>query len=69
MTFKKVDPAEAKGEDAARLLRALELERIGNEAVHRAQEENRRLGIPNWYEVDGRLVSDRPDLTGEDRNK
>lgn len=33
---------------------------IGNIAVHRAQEENRRLGIPNWYSVGGRIVSDQP---------
>ena len=26
-----------------------EIERIGTEAVERAQEENRRLGVPNAY--------------------
>ena len=32
--------------------------RIANSAVHKAQEENRRLGIPNWYSIDGKIVSD-----------
>jgi hypothetical protein len=33
-------------------------QRIANAAVHKAQEENRRLGIPNWYSIDGKIVSD-----------
>jgi hypothetical protein len=32
-----------------------ELERIGNAAVHAALEENRRLGIPNVYSINGIL--------------
>ena len=32
--------------------------RLANAAVHEAQEENRRLGIPNWYSIDGKIVSD-----------
>ena len=28
---------------------ALEFERIGNRAVRKAQERNRRLGVPNVY--------------------
>lgn len=36
----------------------LEIQRIGNRAVHHAQEENRRLGIPNWYSINGEIVSD-----------
>ncbi|HKV39148.1 MAG TPA: hypothetical protein VJX67_08040 [Blastocatellia bacterium] len=47
---------------ASHLLWVLEMERIVNQAVREAQEENRRLGIPNYYEIDGRIVSDRPDL-------
>jgi hypothetical protein len=42
---------------------AVELQRIGNRAVHAAQEENRRLGIPNVYSKDGRLYFELP--TGE----
>ncbi len=37
---------------------ALEDLRLANSAVHKAQEENRRLGIPNWYSIDGKIVSD-----------
>ena len=36
----------------------LEIQRIGNRAVHRAQAENRKLGIPNWYSINGEIVSD-----------
>jgi len=32
--------------------------RIAQSAVAKAQEENRRLGIPNWYSIDGKIVSD-----------
>lgn len=37
----------------------LKYQRIGNRAVHKAQEENRRLGIPNWYSINGRVISDQ----------
>lgn len=32
--------------------------RLANRAVQKAQEENRRLGIPNWYMINGEIVSD-----------
>ena len=32
--------------------------RIGNQAVREGQARNRELGIPNWYSLNGRLVSD-----------
>ena len=35
-----------------------ELIRIGNLLVREAQARNRQLGIPNWYSLNGRLVSD-----------
>ncbi|PSQ96765.1 MAG: hypothetical protein BRD55_05680 [Bacteroidetes bacterium SW_9_63_38] len=41
----------------------VELKRIGNRAVHRAQEENRRLGIPNVYSIGGRIYYEQPDGT------
>lgn len=44
-----------------------ELQRIGNRAVRRAQEENRKLGIPNWYSIGGKIVSDQM-LSDHDRN-
>lgn len=37
-----------------------ELIRIGNSAVREAQQRNRQLGIPNWYSLNGVLVSDAP---------
>ncbi len=39
---------------------AMELQRIGNIAVQRAQEENRRLGIPNAYSRNGKLYFELP---------
>lgn len=44
----------------------LKNQRIANAAVHKAQEENRRLGVPNWYSIDGVIVSD---AELEDKNK
>ena len=41
------------------LRRLLEMQRLGNLAVRKAQAENRRLGIPNWYSINGVLVSDQ----------
>ncbi len=40
--------------------RFLEMQRLGNIAVRKTQIENRRLGIPNWYSINGVLVSDQP---------
>ena len=36
------------------------LVRVGNLAVRAAQTKNRELGIPNWYSLNGKLVSDAP---------
>lgn len=38
-------------------------ERIGNRAVRKAQEESRRLGVPNVYEIGGTIYYERPDGT------
>jgi hypothetical protein len=48
-----------------------ELIRIGNRAVHAAQEENRRLGIPNVYSINGILYYELPngELSREDPYK
>ena len=43
--------------------RALNFERIGNRAVRKAQEESRRLGVPNVYEINGVIYYERPDGT------
>jgi hypothetical protein len=41
--------------------RAVEMQAIGNTAAHNAQEKNRRLGIPNYYSVNGQIFSDALD--------
>lgn len=42
--------------------------RIGNRAVKKAQEENRKKGIPNVYDINGYLYYELPngELTKED---
>lgn len=42
--------------------------RIGNRAAKRAQEENRKKGIPNVYDINGHLYYELPngELTKED---
>lgn len=42
---------------------SLQMARIGNRAVRRAQEQNRALGVPNAYHVNGQLVYELPDGT------
>ncbi len=39
---------------------ALELQRIGNRAVRAAQEESRRLGVPNVYSKNGIVYFELP---------
>ena len=41
--------------------------RIGNRAAKRAQEENRKKGIPNVYDINGHLYYELPngELTRE----
>ncbi len=36
----------------------LKNQRVANAAVHKAQEENRRLGVPNWYSINGKIVNE-----------
>ena len=40
---------------------ALEYQRIGQNAVLKAREENRRLGLPNVDGRDGKLIFEMPD--------
>jgi hypothetical protein len=42
------------------LRKAAEFDRIGNRGVRKAQEENRRLGIPNVYSINGILYYELP---------
>jgi len=37
-----------------------ELQRIGNRAVRAAQEESRRMGVPNVYSINGTLYFELP---------
>ncbi len=48
--------------------RAFEYLRIGSDAVQKAQEENRRLGIPNAFSRNGRIYYELPngEITQED---
>jgi len=41
--------------------RMAEFVRIGNRAVRQAQEENHRLGLPNIYSRNGKIVYEMPD--------
>ena len=45
-----------------------EMLRIGNRAAKRAQEENRKKGIPNVYDINGHIYYELPngELTKED---
>lgn len=36
--------------------------RIGNRAVRAAQARSRAQGVPNWYSLNGRLVSDQGEV-------
>jgi hypothetical protein len=49
-------------------IQAAEFERIGNRAVHKAQEENRRFGIPNVFSRNGKLYYELPngEITTDD---
>jgi hypothetical protein len=40
---------------------ALEYQHIGRNAVRKAREENRRLGLPNVDGRDGKLIFEMPD--------
>ena len=41
----------------------LKVLRIANRAVKKAQEENRRMGLPNVYVKNGKIVYELPDGT------
>jgi hypothetical protein len=45
--------------DVDTLRRLLHLQTIFSTAVIKAQEENRLLGIPNWYSINGKIISDQ----------
>lgn len=37
--------------------------KIGNRAIKKAQEENRRKGIPNVYSINGKIIYELPNGT------
>lgn len=41
---------------------------LGNLAVHEAQEENRKNGVPNVYSLNGKIVWQMPDGTITEKN-
>ena len=41
-------------------LRGVEFERMGNSAVRVAQEESRRMGVPNVYSINGIIYYELP---------
>jgi len=43
--------------------KVVQFTKIGNEAVHKAQEENRKLGIPSVYGRNGKVYFELPDGT------
>ena len=63
MSEKTLTTAQAELEAESR-----EVTRIGQEAVRRAQQESRDMGVPNVYSIDGVLHYELPDgtLTTED---
>lgn len=46
--------------DLATYVRVDELLRVARTAVAKAQEENRRLGVPNVYSINGRIYYELP---------
>jgi hypothetical protein len=50
------------------LRKSIEFQRIGNAAVHKAQEENRSQGVPNWYSINGVIVNEA-ELTDKETRK
>lgn len=43
--------------------RVFQIVKIGNRAVHEAQEKNRKLGIPSVYGQNGKIYFELPDGT------
>ncbi len=64
MNDKEIKPETGVSDKTLR--KSIEYQRIGNAAVRKAQEENRRLDVPNWYSINGVIVSD---IELEDKNK
>lgn len=46
----------------------IKLTKIVSRAVHKAQEENRKNGVPNVYVINGKRVWQLPDGSFTDKN-
>lgn len=57
-----------KFDDEKALRRIIKNQRIANAAVHKAQEENRSQGVPNWYSINGKIVNEA-ELTDQETRK
>ena len=62
MIFKK-DKQVDELDDPKIYKRAFQFIKIGNKAVHEAQETNRKLGIPSVYSRKGKIYFELPDGT------
>ena len=60
---KECSMEEMKFSDLNLYLKGFEIESIGNQAVRKAQEENRKKGIPLVYSVDGKIYYELADGT------
>lgn len=60
MSFSKAK-LKTKDIDQAPYRRIAEYVRIGNRAMRRAEEENRRQGLPNVFSRNGKLIFEMPD--------
>ncbi len=55
--------SERRSKDIETYLRLGEIARIANRAVRKAQDESRRLRVPNVYSINGILYYEYPDGT------
>ena len=55
--------SKKRSKDIENYLRLSEISRIANRAVRKAQEESRRLRVPNVYSINGVLYYEHPDGT------
>lgn len=52
--------SDAAANHRAEVHAASDIERIASRAVHKAQEESRRLGVPNVYCINGIIYHELP---------
>ncbi len=63
--MEKNDKKIAKNGVSEKTLRhLLKYQQLAEVAVEKAQAENRRLGIPNWYSINGKITNDQESANG-----